>query len=313
MIGLLLLGCFPRIDAPLTTDTGVDGSAITGDSGGADTASVDTADPADTSDTGAPPDSGDTADTGTPPDTADTGGADCVIDDDLGAVEGDAIVSGVTAGDAVEGSCGGEGQSDTVLAWTAPRAGSWTLDTVGSAGDTVLWAFATECGSEIACDDDSFDIWSALTLDMTAGQTILLGIEGGEWTVNIWSGACVDANIGGSDAIEGNTEGLDTTLSVPEGCSSAYGTDVVLRWVAPTRGLWVFDTEGSGFDTVLSLRPPSCTAAATVCSDDATASGTSVRWSQVSQFLDAGEVVFLSVGGYDGDSGDYVLTATLSG
>ncbi len=306
MIGLLLLACFPRIDAPLTTDTGADDTAVTDDTSGTDTALTDTSDTADSADTA------DTSDTGTPPDTADTG-ADCVVDDDLGAVDGDAIVSGTTAGDAVEASCGGEGQSDTVLAWTAPRAGSWTLDTVGSADDTVLWAFATGCGSEIACDDDTFDVWSSLTLDMTAGQTILLGIEGGDWTLNIWSGDCVDANVGSSDALEGNTEGLDTTLSVPSACSDAYRTDVVLRWVAPSRGLWVFDTEGSNFDTILSLRPPSCTAAATVCSDDATASGSSVRWSQVSQFLDAGEVVFLSIGGYDGDSGDYVLTATLSG
>jgi hypothetical protein len=307
MIALLLLACFPRVDAPATQDTGVDDTSVADETGGGEDTS-----PPDTSDTQEPPDTSDTSDTGAPPDTSDTG-TNCVVDDELGAVEGDAIASGTTSGDAVEASCGGEGQSDTVLSWSAPRAGVWTLDTVGSPDDTVLWAFETSCGSEIACDDDTFDVWSSLTLDLAAGEAVLLGVEGGDWVLNAWSATCVDANVGSTEGVEGNTEGLDTTLSVPSSCSDSYATDVVLRWVAPSRGLWVFSTEGSDFDTVLSLRPPSCTAAATVCSDDATASGTSVLWSQVSQFLDVGEVVFLSIGGFEGQSGDYVLTATLDG
>src|SRR5262249_10235918 len=70
-------------------------------------------------------------------------------------------VSGSTAGAAnlVGGaSCGNGGSTapDATYRYTAPAAGTYVIDTFGSAFDTLLYVRADTCaGTQLACNDDS--------------------------------------------------------------------------------------------------------------------------------------------------------------
>src|SRR5262249_54016419 len=60
-------------------------------------------------------------------------------------------------------SCGGGGGSapDATFLYTAPIAGSYTMDTFGSGFDTVLYVRNATCsGTELACNDDSGSLQS---------------------------------------------------------------------------------------------------------------------------------------------------------
>jgi hypothetical protein len=297
MILFLALACYgrytPSNDTDLTPyDTGATSDTATG-------TATDTA-----TDTG----TGTATDTGPSP--------QCVVDMELGSVEGDAVATGIAVGNEVQTQCGAWNLHDTVVSWTAPRDGTWHFDTVGSASDTVVAAFDDGCFAALDCSDDAFGEWSETRLDLYAGDTVNLAIETsvtGGWMLNVWEGACIDLNLGGELSAETSTVGEDTTLAVPDGCfatgsSGTYGNDIVFRWVAPSRGVWTFSTEGSGYDTVLSLRRGGCEADVEVCGDD-TNDGSIVRThSTVHAWLDAGQPVVLAIGGYNGATGNVKLT-----
>jgi hypothetical protein len=90
----------------------------------------------------------------------------------------------------VAGSCGGGG-NELYLQWTAPVAGSYVFDTIGSSFDTVLHVRDASCFDELACDDDGVGSQSQVELELDAGQTIVLvldafGIEdGGSYELHI--------------------------------------------------------------------------------------------------------------------------------
>jgi hypothetical protein len=94
-------------------------------------------------------------------------------------------VSGSTAGgaNALGGaSCGGGGNGapDVAYLWTAPAAGSYVVDTIGSSFDTILYVRAATCsGAQLACDDDAGgNRTSLVTLTLAAGQTIVVVVDG---------------------------------------------------------------------------------------------------------------------------------------
>ena len=66
------------------------------------------------------------------------------------------------------------------LSWefTAPADGSYTFDTVGSNFDTVLFALDSCGGTELACNDDTVGVRSEITVDLLAGETILVVVDG---------------------------------------------------------------------------------------------------------------------------------------
>ena len=77
-----------------------------------------------------------------------------------------------------------------VVRWTAPDAGTYRIDLVGSDYDTML-GIADECGAgEIECNDDCFELQSGLAVAVDDGQTITIIIGGyagqvGEFVLNI--------------------------------------------------------------------------------------------------------------------------------
>ena len=74
----------------------------------------------------------------------------------------------------------GKNAPDIALRWTAPADGDYAISTLGSQADTVLTAFPDGCGSfeELACNDDqSGVVTSAIRLNMSAGQSVVLVIS----------------------------------------------------------------------------------------------------------------------------------------
>jgi hypothetical protein len=105
----------------------------------------------------------------------------CCPGQDLASRTGTPVVTGMssTAGSAISGSCGGRG-GEVTFRWQAPSAGRYEFATAGSSYDTVLYVRTGSCtGSEIGCNDDaaSGQTSSAVTIDLTAGQTVIVVVD----------------------------------------------------------------------------------------------------------------------------------------
>lgn len=78
------------------------------------------------------------------------------------------------------GGMGGTGARDVAFRFTAPEAGLYEIDTVGSAFDTVL-SVRTDCtGMELACNDDIArgQVQSRVEVTLAACQTVLIVVDG---------------------------------------------------------------------------------------------------------------------------------------
>jgi hypothetical protein len=109
-------------------------------------------------------------------------------------------VSGTTAGGAnlmTGASCGGGGKSapDVAFLYTAPFAGAYTVDTFGSAFDTILYLRnGSRTGAQLACNDNasSGTLQSQVKINLTAGQSVVIVVDGrgtasGAFTLHVLS------------------------------------------------------------------------------------------------------------------------------
>ncbi len=104
----------------------------------------------------------------------------CAEGGDLGSATGN-VASGTTAGasDSWSASCQATDGPDIAYGWTAPAAGSYTFSLVGSSYDTVLTLQSPDCtGAQLACDDDAVGLQSELSVNLSAGETVLVVIDG---------------------------------------------------------------------------------------------------------------------------------------
>ena len=143
------------------------------------------------------------------------------VEEDIGGAVGPAVTSGNTMGDDndLDASCGGAGGNDHVISFTAPEANTFTFDTFGSDYDSKLSLYG-DCdqGSELACNDDAGGTaQSVVVLDMSAGQTVLIVVDGfngaiGNWILNISSPVCGDDLAGNGETCDGvDLVGADCT------------------------------------------------------------------------------------------------------
>lgn len=125
--------------------------------------------------------------------------------------------------------------------------------------------------------------------------------------------SCVNGNLGsaiGAGVARGTTTGRASSNTPPVTCVSNMtvpSPDAVFAWTAPTSGTYTFDTLGSGYDTVLTLRSAGCDGPTLACSDDI-AMGT--LESRITTPLTAGQTIIISVDGYNGASGPFTLNVT---
>jgi hypothetical protein len=100
--------------------------------------------------------------------------------------------------------------------------------------------------------------------------------------------------------IYGTTTGMRDDYAVS--CAPAGAPDVVLGFTAPATATYFFDTAGSDFDTVLSLRTGGCEGSELTCNDDARD-----LTSAITTYLLAGQRVGIVVDGYSGAHGSFTL------
>lgn len=238
------------------------------------------------------------------------------IEQSVGGATGTPVASGSTAAedDSLPTSCGGGGGNDRVIGFTAPSAGDYTIDTIGSSYDTVMSIFSScDTGSEIVCDDDGGSgLTSAATVTLGAGESIVILVDGymgdtGSWELNISSGggSCGEIDIMsmlGSPVTSGSTAAEDSHFT--QSCGGGDAVESVVVFVAPANGSYTFDTVGSDYDTVLAAYDDCTDASELACNDDTTG-----LQSEVTVNLSAGQEIFIAVSGYSGNTGNWVLNA----
>ena len=105
--------------------------------------------------------------------------------------------------------------------------------------------------------------------------------------------------------VTGTTVGKVDNTS-PTTCAFSNAEDVAYSFIAPEQGEYVFDTQGSAYDTVLYLYDH-CGGNEIDCNDD-----TFGLQSEVSARLDAGQLVIIVVDGYSANAGSYQLNVTMN-
>ena len=101
------------------------------------------------------------------------------------------------------------------------------------------------------------------------------------------------------------TVGTQTTGSDFTGsCGGNNTNDVAFQWIAPYTDYFIFDTEGSTFDTVLYLLDGDCEGSEIACNDNEHDTATHSR---VIARMEQGQQVVVVVDGLAGETGDAVL------
>lgn len=111
----------------------------------------------------------------------------------------------------------------------------------------------------------------------------------------------------GSPVVTGSTSGLSNDYQ-PTCISNSSAPDASYTWTAPSTGSFVFDTAGSGFDTVLEIRRSSDNQSLG-CNDD----GLGTVQSSVAVSLLAGQTVKVVIDGYSSGTGTYRLNISGGG
>jgi hypothetical protein len=123
-------------------------------------------------------------------------------------------------------------------------------------------------------------------------------------------GACARAPEDPCDApVEGQpgrSAGVTDGESASAGSCGGAGAEQVVRFTAPSTGLWAIDTEGASFDTVVYVRATCGDVDTELACDDDGGTGTA---SAVRVDLNAGDTVFIFVDGY-AENGAWSLNIT---
>jgi len=114
-----------------------------------------------------------------------------------------------------------------------------------------------------------------------------------------------DADLGtetGDSVASGSTAGEDDSYTSGE-CGGSGAPDTFYRFAAPEDGCYTFDTESSGYDTLLRLFD-ACEGTSLACDDD----GGSGTTSKITHPMEEGDEVFVVVDGFSsGSAGSYEL------
>ncbi len=101
-------------------------------------------------------------------------------------------------------------------------------------------------------------------------------------------------------SVSGSNAGLADLFVTP--CIPSFGPDAVWLWSAPFDGEFVFDTNNSGIDTLLTVYEGVCGGPALGCNDDS-----ELFWSSVTTKLAGGTTVTIVVEGLSGQTGPIEL------
>lgn len=213
------------------------------------------------------------------------------------------------AGTEAAASCGGGGVNDVWYSYLATANGTVTVDTCGSAFDTILAAFAACGGAELACDDDSgCGTTSRITFNVTQNTTYFIRVASksgttgrvviGATTLTAGAGLANDECANAASVTEGSFVGTlvgATTDNVASCVTPASGGDVWYRLTPGVSGTATANTVGSdaNIDTVLSVLS-ACDGNEIACNDDMNAVDltSAVEWA-----VTAGNTYFIRIAG----------------
>jgi len=257
---------------------------------------------------------GPTTATTTPTTTIDPTGDPMCPTFDLGSSVPNSVSSVIDdETDQFSGSCGGAAV-DAVLSFIAPEDGDYTFATAGTNYDTVLYVLDGLCGgAELACNDDTADTSSAVTVHLFAGQQISVVIDGfspgvsGAWhiDVDVAQSSCPDGELGSElpVSVVDDTQGAGNGLS--PGCVLDDGPERSWLWTAPHDGVFTFDSDGGELLTAVYLLGGVCEGDELAC--DAGAFEPSSGVSGVVASLAGGQPITVVVDGLFGASGQIQL------
>ncbi len=236
-------------------------------------------------------------------------------DADLGnAVPQATAGSTAPADNTLGGSCGGAFGVDQTFTFTATAAGLYTFDTAGSDYDTVVYVRDGACdGVELGCNNDGVGQTSLLAVPLEANQDVVVVLDGqgagGNYQLAIDTLSCPGPALAGPLPLAqiGSTAGLPNVLLPP--CSpSSTAPEATYTFTAPADGNYIFDTEGSAFDTVLYLYDGAqCGGTSPGCDDDG---GVGVGASRLEHVMLTGETVTVVVDGYLANAGNFTLNVS---
>ncbi|MFM7214506.1 MAG: S8 family serine peptidase, partial [Verrucomicrobiota bacterium] len=180
--------------------------------------------------------------------------------------------------------------------WTAPSAGTATINTRGSTFDTILGIYTGTAVNRLTLvannDDETYPnvITSRVQFTAIGGTTYRIAVDGynngsgadsGSITLNITAPPANDlfanrtAVAGGSWQQAGSNLYATKETAEPNHANNAGGQSVWWTWTAPANGPVVLHTSGSAFDTLLAVYTGSAANSLTmVASNDDSASGT---------------------------------------
>ncbi len=250
--------------------------------------------------------------------TVDPTAADTTADDGTSESSSSASDSSESGSSEGTGVCGndviepGETCDGSELGGNDCASQGYVTGTLGCAADCTAFDFdgCSNCGdgnqggTEV-CDGEDFD-----------GETCLSqGFQGGplacsadcttiDTTMCSDDPSCDEEDLGsavGQHVATGST--VDEDEDLEQMCANGGAVDHVLRWVAPADGTYRFDTVGSNYDTALAIYQ-NCVSWEIACNDDV---GNGVLDSRIVLDVTAGQVLVISVNGYQGSTGDWVL------
>ncbi|MGK4007578.1 MXAN_6577-like cysteine-rich protein [Sorangium sp. So ce1036] len=243
------------------------------------------------------------------------GACTCVLGtyDELGATFPQRVTGTTAGGESNYGlACVAAGAAERVYLFTPPEAGTYTLDTFGSTFDTALGVLdATSC-AQLGCNDDNLGKQSRVRVVLEAGEAVLIVVTGfdgaeGDFALNVAKAALPRCPSGDEilttvpQAISGDTALLGDGITPI--CGHTGSPDAAYTFTAPAEGVYVFDTFGSAYDTLLELRDGGCDGAVLACNDDAQGR----PQSRITERLTAGQTVVALVDGAGGESGPFTL------
>ncbi len=207
---------------------------------------------------------------------------------------------------------------DTLDVWfsfTPAAAGIYQIDTLGSALDTSVSVFDVCDGTELACNDDSGSLQSAVQVTLSAGVTVYIRVAGyaggsGPFTLNVSNTITPMGNddcsgavaVSPGSATPGNN--LSASGSDITSCAGGDTQDVWYVLTTTTAGLYQIDTLGSAMDTSLAVYD-ACGGTELACNDDSGG-----LQSSVSVSLGAAVQTYIRVAGYGGATGTFTLNVS---
>jgi hypothetical protein len=232
----------------------------------------------------------------------------------------------MTIGGGPASGCGGNGSNAQWFEYQATQTGLCTVETCGLAFfDTMLAAFSSCAGGELACNDDFCGLQSRMQFGVVSGTSYYIRISGfgsgsGSGSISIAVAPPRDddeCNGAGVPALSANTlyfgDNIGATTSVTgladAQCGaftgSAGGSDIWATFTPTSTDIYEVSMCGSAMDTVLAIFsgcPADAFSNLVECNDDFCG-----LQSQITTVLNAGTTYYIRIAGYAGVQGNWQL------